>query len=76
MITFASSLSGHVIGVVSGDESSNNEFGPTAYVIYGSGVNITIDGSNAPRLIINGADGALPVRRRGGRYTHARKPDP
>jgi hypothetical protein len=43
------------ISLNASDKDASSTFGPTAYVISGSGVNITIDGSGAPGLTISGA---------------------
>ena len=48
VIGFDSSLADQTIGLNSSDTSANAACGPTAYVISGAGVNITIDGSAAP----------------------------
>ena len=55
VITFA--LPSHsTIQLSAVDQSANSTYGPTAYVVNGglSGVNITIDGSTAPGLTIDG----------------------
>jgi hypothetical protein len=44
------------IALIASDVSANTAFGPTAYVVSGSGVNITIDGSGASGLTIDGGD--------------------
>ena len=54
VITFEASLAGQTIELNGSDTSAITAFGPTAYVISGSGVNITIDGSAAPGLTIDG----------------------
>ena len=54
VITFDSSLAGQTIGLDSSDTSAITAYGPTGYVIHGAGVNITIDGSAAPGLTIDG----------------------
>ena len=48
------------ISVIGSDQDASSTYGPTAYVVSGSGVNITIDGSGAPGLTINGS-GAIRV---------------
>ena len=42
------------ISLTASDEDASSTYGPTAYVVSGSGVNITIDGSGAPGLTIDG----------------------
>ena len=48
------------ISLTASDKDPSSAYGPTAYVISGSGVNITIDGSGAPGLTISGS-GAIRV---------------
>ena len=48
------------IALAAGDTDARSTYGPTAYVVSGSGVNITIDGSGAPGLTIDGS-GAIRV---------------
>ena len=48
------------ISLSASDADASTTYGPTAYVISGSGVNITIDGSGAPGLTIDGS-GAIRV---------------
>jgi hypothetical protein len=43
------------ISLTASDTDASSTYGPTAYVISGSGVNITIDGSGSPGLTINGS---------------------
>jgi Bacterial Ig-like domain (group 3)/IPT/TIG domain len=42
------------ISLTASDKDASSTYGPTAYVVSGSGVNITIDGSGAPGLTIDG----------------------
>ena len=44
------------IALTGSDTSPINTYGPTAYVVTGSGVNITVDGSGAPGLTLDGGD--------------------
>jgi hypothetical protein len=44
------------IALSASDADASSTYGPTAYVISGSGVNITIDGSNAPGLTVDGSN--------------------
>ena len=44
------------IALTASDADATTIYGPTAYVVYGSGVNITIDGSSAPGLTIDGGN--------------------
>ncbi|MDE2508015.1 MAG: IPT/TIG domain-containing protein, partial [Planctomycetota bacterium] len=53
-ITFAASLASQTISLSSSYASSVTNYGPTAFVVSGSGVNITIDGLAAPGLVIDG----------------------
>jgi Bacterial Ig-like domain (group 3)/IPT/TIG domain len=48
------------ISLTGSDTDASSTYGPTAYVISGSGVNITIDGSGSPGLTIDGS-GAIRV---------------
>ena len=43
------------ISLTASNKDASSTYGPTAYVISGSGVNITIDGSGAPGLTIDGS---------------------
>ena len=54
VIGFDSSLAGQTISLNTSDTSATIAYGPTAFVISGTGVNITIDGSAAPGLTIDG----------------------
>jgi large repetitive protein len=54
VIGFSSSLTGQTISLNNTDASAITTYGPTAYVISGMGVNITIDGAGAPGLTIDG----------------------
>ncbi len=60
MITFDPTLAGSTIQLSGSDASSGANalgYGPTAYLINGaSGTNITIDGSAAPGLAIDGGN--------------------
>ena len=47
---------GSTISLTAGDVSANKSYGPTAYVVAESGVNITIDGSAAPGATIDGGN--------------------
>jgi large repetitive protein len=48
------------ISLTGSDQDASSTYGPTAYVVSGNGVNVTIDGSGAPGLTINGS-GAIRV---------------
>jgi large repetitive protein len=59
-IDFSSLPDNSTISLTATDADANTTYGPTAYVISGSGVNITINGSGAPGLTIDGS-GAIRV---------------
>ncbi len=48
------------IALTASDADASSTYGPTAYVVSGSGVHITIDGSGSPGLTIDGS-GAIRV---------------
>ena len=54
------------ISLTSADKSAIASDGPTAFVVSGSGINITIDGSDSPGLTINGGDAVRPFAVTGG----------
>ncbi len=76
VITFSGVPANSTIQLNSGDVSSAAaEFGPTAFFITGSGTKITIEGSGAPGLVINGGNAVRPFVVAGGDCADARKPD-
>jgi large repetitive protein len=54
------------ISLNAADKSAIATFGPTAFVIDASGVNITIDGSSSPGLVIDGGAAIRPFAVTGG----------
>src|SRR5215469_5860487 len=52
VIGFSSALAGQTLTLSQSDSSSANIYGPTAFVV--NNAKITIDGSNAPGLILDG----------------------
>ena len=52
VINFSSTLAGQTITLSQNDTSAANIYGPTAFVV--NNAKITIDGSNAPGLVLNG----------------------
>ncbi len=67
VITFSGVPANATIQLNSGDvNSAAAEFGPTAFFITGSGTKITIEGSGAPGLVINGGNAVRPFVVAGG----------
>jgi hypothetical protein len=54
VVVFSGIPSNSAIDLNSGNASPITTFGPTAFVVGGSGTNITIEGGSAPGMIING----------------------